>query len=199
MRPTDHCIAREVKQTTTPHLHGAQPRELAGQRKYFYLFTRRFETRYQADHPAVERGFFQQMEESEYIQDKRLIDFYKFLKQLDYQQLISRAPKFVAKLPALTRKNLDQLGRFRKLCNAVGEKHFRDAFHLWTAEAHGLDYFLTMDKAFLNALTQSSRLELPTMPIFPRELVTRMGVSELEPLPIEEGYVYDISGHRQKM
>jgi len=41
--------------------------------------------------------------------------------------------------------------RFLKLRAAVGEAHIADVFHFWTAESAGLDAFLTMDFAFLNA------------------------------------------------
>ena len=51
------------------------------------------------------------------------------------------------KLDELQRGNLDRLGEYLTLCEAVGPRRYRDAFHLWTALCNGFDYFLTTDDA----------------------------------------------------
>lgn len=46
-------------------------------------------------------------------------------------------------------KNTDS---FKAICRGINEKHYPDALHLWTAEEHGMDVFLTHDQRFINAI-----------------------------------------------
>lgn len=45
--------------------------------------------------------------------------------------------------------------KFQSLCTNLHEGHIPDAFHLWTAEENGMNYFLTLDKKFINAVSRN--------------------------------------------
>jgi hypothetical protein len=111
---------------------------------------------------AIERSKVQQMSFDVYNQKRTRIDFCRWLLcSRDYQQ--------IAKIPTFSefeRKNLESLDRFREICSGLNEKHYPDAFHLWTAEVNDLDFFLTADKKFINAITET-RIALTTRPVSP--------------------------------
>jgi hypothetical protein len=73
------------------------------------------------------------------------------------------------------------------------ENHYRDALHLWTAEVNGLDYFLTADKTFINVMTKTSRVPLPTRPISPSDLLAELGVTQIDPLPIVDDRLHPLA------
>ena len=98
------------------------------------------------------------------------------------------------KLPDYYRQNFANLKRFREICEPITkntkakqdkkDEQIRDAFHLWTAEVNNLDYFLTADKKFINLMTVSSKIDLPTPPIAAATLLEKLGISKLDPLPV---------------
>ena len=91
------------------------------------------------------------------------------------------------RLPGTMQTNFRNLGRFHELVDALpAEQHWPDALHLWTAETHGAGYFLTMDKKFINALTKTARIDLPTKPVRPSKLLADLGIKNRDPLPIED-------------
>jgi hypothetical protein len=49
--------------------------------------------------------------------------------------------------------------RFMELRKRVANRHLLDLYHLWTAEHHELDSFITLDKKFVNAVTRPKPLE----------------------------------------
>ncbi|MGH7770173.1 MAG: hypothetical protein ACREQP_22200 [Candidatus Binatia bacterium] len=139
---------------------------------------------------AIERSKFQQMDVFSYIEKAELIKFCKLLLSLDYESIFSH-PEFFSYFTEFEKNNLRSLDRFKSICRKVAsEKHFPDAFHFWTAETNGLDYFLTADKRFINALTAGNRLPLRTIPIAPTDLVTQLGIAELDPMPFVPGKFY---------
>lgn len=74
--------------------------------------------------------------------------------------------------------------RFAYMRRLFGDKHVADAFHLWTAEVHRLDYFLTTDKKFLNVYSDvRGKLASPTRATSPKGLCESLGVG---PTDIEE-------------
>lgn len=73
--------------------------------------------------------------------------------------------------------------RYKEICNAFLEsqrsKLLDDAFHLWTAEASGLDRFLTMDQKFWKAVRQAtdgSRLHTSVSVVTPKEICKELDV-----------------------
>jgi hypothetical protein len=132
---------------------------------------------------AIERSHFESTEMSEYVQKASVIAFCKFLLTVDYGAFESR-PKLMSRLTEFERNNLRRLPRFREICRDLPEKHYPDAFHLWTAEVNGFAYFLTADKAFINAMTLTSRVALTTKPIATREFLATLHVTVLDPMPI---------------
>lgn len=57
-------------------------------------------------------------------------------------------------VPDFERRNLAKLNELASLCTAVGETRWVDAFHFWTALCDDVDFFLTTDKKFLEALRE---------------------------------------------
>lgn len=139
--------------------------------------------------PAIDRSYFSQSGDlGEYTSGEAQAKWCKefLLKVSDERKLLKALERYDA-LPEFNRQNIANLSRFRELCaNLTTSDHHRDAFHLWTAEVNGLDYFVTADKRFINVMTKSKRVDLPTPPISPAELLERLGVRELDPLPLDD-------------
>jgi hypothetical protein len=135
--------------------------------------------------PAIERSRFQQIDLGEFAGKESFNKFCELLLQLSYRDFAKR-PRFLSSFSPFEQQNLRALERFKEICRALPKKHYRDGFHLWTAEANGLDYFLTADGKFIRALTQSSKLHLQCRPIGPDELLTEMGMTERDPLPVND-------------
>lgn len=138
----------------------------------------------------VERSYFQQTDFRSYMSNETILQFYQFLRDLDFKRMLEKSPQFVSRLPATTRKNLNNIHRFKALYDAAGVKHCRDAFHLWAAETNGLSHFITMDKKFINQMTKTSRITLKTKPITPRDFLTELGIRILDPFPMNPDYIY---------
>lgn len=115
-----------------------------------------------------------------------VIEFCRFLRKSTPQSL-QGMPRFWARLPSEMRANLQRIGRFHELIDALPhERHWPDALHLWTAETHGASFFLTTDKKFINALTKTARLSLSTRLLLPSDLLADLGVTERDPLPVSD-------------
>jgi predicted nucleic acid-binding protein len=135
---------------------------------------------------AVERSYFYQtIDFSKHISGDYVAEFIRdFLLKLDESKSVPLIREH-AKVPEFFLRNLENVERFRELCKGLTTSdHLRDAFHLWTAEVHGLDYFLTADQGFINVMTQTKRVNLPTRPICPTQLLEVVGVPRLDPMPL---------------
>jgi hypothetical protein len=126
--------------------------------------------------------FRQNVDFSQYLRKEGLAEFFDFLLKLD-PSLLRQAPEFWDTLPAFEQENLMQLERFKCLCRCLSERHYSDAFHLWTAEANGLDWFLTMDKKFVNAVSSIRDFNFRCKPILPEQLLSALGITEIDPHP----------------
>lgn len=140
---------------------------------------------------AVERSKLQQSDISIHIQRERFDEFCQFLLDLP-DGILESEPTLWAHFSNFEQSNLRNLARFREISQNLPANHYADAFHLWTAEVNGMDYFLTMDKKFINYLTQTARCKLPCVPITPRDLIARMGITKLDPLPIDDSEFHNI-------
>lgn len=135
---------------------------------------------------AIERSYFWQTEDlATYSSGVGQAGWYKdFLLKIDEHKMLAAFDEH-RPLPNFDRANLLNLGRYREICaNLDTDDHIRDAFHLWTAEANKLDFFLTADKKFINKMTLSTKIDLPTPPICPEALLEHLGVSEPDPMPL---------------
>lgn len=86
------------------------------------------------------------------------------------------------------KRHLARLSEFAAICTTVGEARHGDAFHYWTALCGNLDYFVTTDKAFLDALRQHPDPDLVCQAVSPSELVELMDLLPMD-LPISEGEI----------
>ncbi|SPF37883.1 conserved hypothetical protein [Candidatus Sulfotelmatobacter kueseliae] len=135
---------------------------------------------------AVNRPRFRQnIDFDYYLKKEELLEFCDFLLNLP-EPLLPRAREFWAKLPASEQTNLTQLGRFKSLCRHLARTHYPDAFHLWTAEANGLDFFLMIDKKFVNALRNCHELDFRCRAVSPEQLLNALGVTERDQYPYTE-------------
>lgn len=140
---------------------------------------------------AIERSKFQQMDMDSYTRKEAVVAFCKILLGLDYKAMATR-PRFLQRFTDVEQENLRSVDRFRQICSALSENHYPDALHLWTAEVNGLDYFLTADRAFTNAMTKTSRILLTTRPMSPVDLLTELGVTEMDPMPIADDNIHPL-------
>ena len=139
---------------------------------------------------AVGRSFFRSGPFSHTISRQHVIEFCRYLRGITCE-LFEETPEFWNRLPETMQANLRELGRFHELIEALPhEKHWPDALHLWTAETHGAEYFLTMDQKFINALTMTARVNLPTKLARPSQLLADLGVEGRDPLPAEHHKFY---------
>jgi|SRR5579862_2650217 len=113
---------------------------------------------------AIERSIFQKMPLDTFTEKSTRVDFCRGLLSLDYREFAKRT-KLMSMLSDFERRNLESLGRFRELCDNLDETHYPDALHLWTAEVNNLNFFLTADKKFINAMTETNQVALTTRPI----------------------------------
>ena len=78
----------------------------------------------------------------------------------------------------------------------MDDEKLRDIFHLWTGETNNIEYFLTIDKRFINAISQNQRSNLPCKPIAPDDLLSELNVLERDLLPFETNQNYDFFGNK---
>lgn len=165
---------------------------------------------------ALERSKFMQTELGEFIRkggkkdDKAgrnpngfsQIAFCKFLCNLSPEHIAKILERRRSILP-LTDFELDSLREidwFKTLRQKCGSpESFPDIFHLWTAQRNGFDVFLTLDKAFANFIgnvrkEKRSTLEIKPDVLLPLGLLEKLGVKELDPIPMEFGRFYPLVG-----
>lgn len=140
---------------------------------------------------AVDRSIFRPGTVDIVASRQEVIEFCRFLREAT-PELLEKTPELWDRLPETMQGNLRELGRFHELIDALPyEKHWPDALHLWTAETHGAGYFLTLDQKFINALTMTARVDLPTRPARPSQLLDDLGVQDRDPLPAEHLKFYN--------
>jgi len=132
---------------------------------------------------AIDRSKFQQMNLEEYVEKTTVVEFCKLLLRLDSSAL-AESSWLIERFTDSEVTNLRNLERFRTLCATLDESQYPDAFHLWTAEVNGLDYFLTADRAFINVMTKTARVQLKTKPVAPRDLLDDLGIPGSDRVPV---------------
>lgn len=142
---------------------------------------------------AVERSFFFQMEFSKYLKNDEMVKFCIWLLESKVEELADRL-KGKERYSVFLLNNLRQVVRFRELCKGLAKKQYPDAFHLWTAEVNGMEYFLTSDKKFIRVMTETKNISLPCRPISPNELLDILQVKDLEPFEFKPNQFYNVFG-----
>jgi hypothetical protein len=160
--------------------------------------------------PAIERSRFQQGNFFNLIrkgdkEDKKL-GVPTALSQITFMQMLCDSDRLwypwvlgVKDLLGLTDFEIDSfrnLACFRKLC-AVSQssENYPDMFHLWTAQRNHMDVFLTLEKKLPkigNQIEKSKQIgvEYPTKVRRPIEFLHSIGITDLDPVPIEPGRFY---------
>lgn len=159
--------------------------------------------------PALERSaYFQGMDMKSFIakggrKDRKAGDLDPELSQIHFFKfLLALEPESVAVLldhgPALVndefeRESLKDLNWFKCAAGiAPSAENLPDFFHLWTARRNSMDVFLTLEKklpAYANQL-EKQRL-LGALSVFrPTNLAHKLGVAQLDPVPLEIGKFY---------
>ena len=126
----------------------------------------------------IERSKFFQMELDEYLKKQTVQQFCEFLIHVDVKKM-----KTLPILNDFERKNLKAIGQFKALCSQLSATHYPDALHLWTGEINNLDFFLTIDKKFINAITESCNVKFHCKPISPDSLLNLLAVAERDSVP----------------
>lgn len=142
--------------------------------------------------PAVERSYFFQSPLNEYLKKETVIEFCHWLNKLDIRKLTIDS-SIMKSLPDGMSKNIKNIDRYQELCKGLTKEQCIDALHLWSAECSNVDYFLTMDMKFINAMRNNKTNKL-CKPILPSELLCLLGESETVPFSFEENVFYGISG-----
>ena len=141
---------------------------------------------------AVRRGLFRPGFLEDFVRPGTLREFCKWLiRQLKDHQYTKDIREKISQFEI---DNIENIDVFKKLCNKIDEKHYEDAFHLWTCSVNRVDVFLTADRAFANVVKQAKVHEMACRVQSPDEMLSEMGVSEREPFPFEFGKWYYLSG-----
>lgn len=145
--------------------------------------------------PAIERSYFFQSSISDYVKTSKMVEFCLWLKRLKANEL--NLDVLIKKgFPAEMLRNLHHVSRFHELCHVLQkEEQLVDAFHLWSAEVNGIEYFLTTDKKFVNAIQRAVR---DCKPILPSELLDKLGVRKMESFDYKVGVFYGIGGNHMQ-
>jgi hypothetical protein len=103
----------------------------------------------------------------------------------------------------ITDFEIDSLGNidwFRAMCRtAQSPENYPDMLHLWAAQRNSMDIFLTLEKRLPNIVIHFPKNEtccptFPTQVLRPLELMTHLGITELDPVPIKPGRFYPMVG-----
>lgn len=135
---------------------------------------------------AVDRSYLASQTIEQVTSRDQVISFCRLLQKITPETLQNH-PKLWDRFPKFMQDNIRNIDRFHSLLGALPyERHLPDALHLWSSETYSADYFLTIDQKFINALTKTAKIHLPTIPLRPTELLQMLAISELDPLPITE-------------
>lgn len=132
--------------------------------------------------PAIERSCFVAQDLLKHAKAEEKMSFcQKLLDWADTRQTIFEQSRHT--FPILTQQSLNDLKRYKEICAGLSHEQRQDAFHLWTAEVNGMDYFLTVDKKFMNAMTKSKpkQFQLKSQPVLPSGLVSALGITKQNP------------------
>ncbi|MCG9722906.1 hypothetical protein [Shewanella sp. Isolate7] len=142
--------------------------------------------------PAIERSYFFQSQLTHYLNTSNVV---KFCKWLNTKGIEDSALNLIQSktLPECMINNLKNISRYQEMCRMLQkDEQYIDAFHLWTGEVNNIDYFLTVDKKFINAIKRSNS---KCKPVLPSQLLDLIGVTKIEPFKFKENFFYGIGGN----
>jgi hypothetical protein len=139
----------------------------------------------------IDRSNYMSLPAHEYASKARVVHFCKWLLTADLEPLMNSASN---PCPPFEAACLKKVSRYRELCRGLSDGQLPDAFHLWTAEVHGLDFFLTADRRFTRAILARRERLLPCPPVSPEGLLETMGVADLDPFPFRHGQAIGLFG-----
>lgn len=133
----------------------------------------------------IDISYFKSLTINQISDGRDLLEFCETLIKIDVS-IIKGKPEIWNRFPEYMKANFNNIPRLKKMLEALNHKqHWRDAFHLWSAECYEADYFLSIDQRFINVLTKTATIELPVPIVKPSELLEKLEVREREPLPFE--------------
>lgn len=88
----------------------------------------------------IERSRYFQLPLEKFTLNDCMIKFCKWLLEVDGAR-IARWARSQAECTSFELSNFHKLDRFHLLCSGLSENQYPDAFHLWTAELHGIPFF----------------------------------------------------------
>ncbi len=141
--------------------------------------------------PAIERSYFFQASLTEHLHNDQVIEFCKWLNkkniEADILNILTNKP-----VPKEVIKNVNSLPNFHELCRVLQkEAQYVDAFHLWSAEMCNIDYFLTADRKFINAIKNAN---CSCQAILPSQLLEVLNINIREPFKYQHNVFYNICG-----
>jgi hypothetical protein len=94
--------------------------------------------------------------------------------------------------------SLRDLGWFQALAKELGsQENLPDCFHIWTARRNNIPVFLTLEKTLPRRIEQiqnrrQQALEIDVAVLRPSALMLRLGITELDTVPLEPERVYSV-------
>lgn len=88
----------------------------------------------------------------------------------------------------------DNHRKLKSICRSLHPNHYPDAAILLDAEHNQLDYFMTTDKKFRNALRSNKHLEIQCQALSPKEICRSLGLKQTAELPFDFGQRYLLNG-----
>ncbi|QIZ75754.1 hypothetical protein [Ferrimonas lipolytica] len=141
--------------------------------------------------PAIERSYYFQAFMNEYLYTRSVANFCKWLNTKGIEESALKVAKSKNATDDMLR-NIRNVSRYQEMCKKLQKtEQYIDAFHLWTAEINDIEYFVTADRKFINAI---NKLDCKCQPILPSELLTQMNLEASEPFQFKENVFYGIGG-----
>lgn len=144
----------------------------------------------------IERGKF--FSNANWVKGEEIELFMDFLLKVDPAKFHIKMHR-MAKFTEFELNNAKNISIFQQMCDrkALGRSRARDAYHLWAAECSGIEYFLTVDKKFLNpyrTAVRDQKISLKCRAVSPAELIGELGISTEGIFIPESGKTFLMSG-----
>lgn len=128
----------------------------------------------------------------------RFVEWILGLTTANVEVLISLRNKL--RMSSFEVESLQNLPWFRTMCQvAQSPENYPDMLHVWAAQRNRMDVFLTLEKRLPNIAASfpakvSCGATSPTQVLQPVEFLRRLGISEIDPVPIQAQWFYPFVG-----